>query len=44
MTANVYDEDVKQTKAARMNAHLGKPFDPEVLYETLAAFLQKSKQ
>lgn len=43
MTANVYDEDVKQTKAARMNAHLGKPFDPEVLYDTLATFLQKAK-
>ena len=39
MTANVFDEDVERSLAAGMNAHLSKPIEPNVLYETLAAHL-----
>ena len=36
MTANAYDEDIRSTKDAGMNAHLSKPVDPKRLYETVA--------
>ena len=39
MTANVFDEDVTRSLEAGMNAHLGKPVEPERLYETMAKFL-----
>ncbi len=35
MTANAFDEDVRETKAAGMNAHLTKPVNAEQLYQTL---------
>jgi CheY-like chemotaxis protein len=35
MTANAFDEDVKQSLQAGMNAHLSKPVEMERLYETL---------
>ncbi|MEG2668120.1 MAG: response regulator [Lachnospiraceae bacterium] len=35
MTANAFDEDVEETKAAGMNAHLAKPIEPEMMYQTL---------
>ena len=40
MTANVFDEDVERSLEAGMNAHLSKPIEPNVLYETLAAYLK----
>ena len=40
MTANVFDEDVERSLQAGMNAHLSKPIEPNVLYETLAAYLK----
>ena len=40
MTANAFDEDVRQSLQAGMNAHLSKPVEPERLYETLGQALQ----
>ncbi|MBR1729624.1 MAG: response regulator [Selenomonadaceae bacterium] len=35
LTANAFDEDVQQSLQAGLNAHLSKPVEPEVLFETL---------
>ncbi len=35
MTANTFDEDIQQTKAVGMNAHLGKPIDVNLMYYEL---------
>ena len=37
MTANVFDEDVEQSRNAGMNAHLSKPIEPERLYAEMAS-------
>jgi len=39
LTADAYEEDVKKSNDAGMNAHLSKPVDPQMLYSTLARFL-----
>lgn len=39
MTANAFDEDVRATLKAGMNAHLGKPIDSALLYRTLNELL-----
>lgn len=44
MTANAFDEDVRRSMQAGMNAHLAKPVEPELLYDTLARFIGKNKQ
>ena len=44
MTANAYEEDMEKSKAAGMNAHLNKPVEPQVLYKTLAQYLEKKRQ
>ncbi|MDD3415277.1 MAG: ATP-binding protein [Lachnospiraceae bacterium] len=36
ITANAFKEDKEEATAAGMNAHLAKPIDPPVLYQTLA--------
>ena len=41
MTANVFDEDVERSHESGMNAHLSKPIDPDLMYETLASFIHK---
>jgi len=41
MTANAFQEDVKSSMDAGMNAHLAKPFEPQTLYETLDRFFSK---
>lgn len=38
MTANAYEEDIRNTKAAGMNAHLSKPIDTGILFNTLSRF------
>ena len=35
LTANAFDEDVQRSMQAGLDAHLSKPVQPEVLYETL---------
>ena len=35
LTANAFDEDVERSMQAGLNAHLSKPVEPEVLFETL---------
>ncbi len=40
MTANAYEEDIRESKAAGMNAHLSKPIEPQKLYEIMAQFLE----
>ena len=39
MTANAYDEDMRQSLDAGMNAHLAKPIEPQVMLETLAKYI-----
>ena len=39
MSANAFDEDIENSKAAGMNAHLAKPIEPELLYATLEEYL-----
>ncbi|MEF9940209.1 MAG: response regulator [Clostridium sp.] len=41
MTANAFEEDIEQTKMAGMNAHLAKPIEPVLLYQTLQYFLSR---
>jgi CheY-like chemotaxis protein len=40
MTANAFDEDRMVCLEAGMNDHLGKPVDPEILFETLVKWLE----
>ncbi|MEG2221843.1 MAG: response regulator [Oscillospiraceae bacterium] len=44
MSANAFDEDVAKSMAAGMNAHLAKPIEPQILYQTLHGFLYPPKQ
>ena len=39
LTANAFDEDVQRSMQAGLNAHLSKPVDPDVLFETLEGLL-----
>jgi CheY-like chemotaxis protein len=39
MTANVFKEDVEKSRAAGMNAHLGKPLDFDSVLATLRGYL-----
>ncbi|MEG0721399.1 MAG: ATP-binding protein, partial [Lachnospiraceae bacterium] len=44
MSANAFDEDVLKSKNAGMNAHLAKPIDAKLLYQTLQEVLSKSSE
>ena len=39
MTANAFDDDIEKSRASGMNAHLAKPVDPALLYQTLYDFI-----
>ena len=41
LTANAFDEDVRQSMQAGLNAHLSKPVDPDILFATLEGLLSK---
>ena len=41
LTANAFDEDVQRSLQAGLNAHLSKPVQPELLFETLEDLLKK---
>ena len=41
LTANVFDEDVQRSMQAGLNAHLSKPVQPDVLYETLETMIRE---
>ena len=40
LTANAFDEDVQRSMQAGLNAHLSKPVQPEILYETLEELIR----
>ena len=40
LTANAFDEDVQRSMQAGLNAHLSKPVEPGLLFETLEGLLQ----
>ncbi|MBQ9437802.1 MAG: response regulator [Lachnospiraceae bacterium] len=40
LTANAFDEDVQQSLQAGLNAHLSKPVEPDVLFETLEKLIK----
>ncbi len=40
LTANAFDEDVQRSMQAGLNAHLSKPVEPEVLFETLESLIR----
>ena len=44
MTANAFNEDRQQCLAAGMNDHVGKPVDPEQLYQHLLYWLEHNKK
>lgn len=41
MTANAFDEDVRMSKDAGMNAHLAKPIEPQKMFDTLSEYLNE---
>jgi CheY-like chemotaxis protein len=40
LTANAFDEDVQHSLQAGMNAHLSKPVQSEILFETLESLIK----
>ena len=44
MTANAFDEDIKRSLQAGMNAHLSKPFDAGQLCEVLAELIGRTER
>jgi len=43
MTANAFEEDVEQSLAVGMNAHLSKPIEPDRLYEMLGRLVPEKQ-
>ena len=43
MSANAYEEDIKKSLEAGMNAHLAKPIEPRKIYEQIRLFTQGTR-
>ena len=41
LTANAFDEDVQRSLQAGLNAHLSKPVEPDILFETLEKLIRE---
>ena len=41
MSANAFDEDIRKSLDAGMNAHLAKPIEPEILYSELKKYIHR---
>ena len=41
LTANAFDEDVQRSMQAGLNAHLSKPVQPDMLFETLESLIKQ---
>ena len=41
LTANAFDEDVQRSLQAGLNAHLSKPVEPSLLFDTLAGLIRE---
>lgn len=44
MTANAFDEDIRNSEAAGMDAHLAKPVDVKELYRTIASLTGRNRR
>jgi signal transduction histidine kinase/CheY-like chemotaxis protein len=44
LTANTFEEDIRRSLDAGMNAHLSKPIEPELLYETLGHLIAEAER
>lgn len=44
LSANIFEEDIAESNAAGMNAHLAKPVNVNMLYAVLSEFINKSKE
>jgi CheY-like chemotaxis protein len=44
LTANAFDEDVERSLQAGLNAHLSKPLQPEVIFDTLKRLIAENKK
>ena len=42
LTANAFDEDVQRSLQAGLNAHLSKPVEPDMLYQTLESLIPET--
>ena len=43
LTANAFDEDVQRSMQAGLNAHLSKPVEPDLLFETLESLIRRGE-
>lgn len=44
MTANAFDEDIKKSRAAGMDAHLSKPIQVTVMLKTISYFIREGRK